>query len=222
MSQRITIQIIDKIATCLTELPVVCGNSDYECEFLFDEEWEQHSIKTARFKVNGDYTDVVFEGNICNMPIISDAKIVWIGVFAGELSTSTPAIVHCKHSILDGEDTPAPPREDVYSQIVTMCEEAVETARSVEERADNGEFNGKDGKDGKDADVDTSNLCNVLLGSKQGEVITINDASPIKKDIAVKVWKKNLFNIHASKGFESQYGGLTNEINENSIKVIWF
>ena len=106
MGQRITIEINKKIATCLTELPIVCGNSDYECEFVFDEEWNGHLIKTARFRVNGEYTDVVFEGNVCNMPIISDAKIVWVGVFAGELSTSTPAIVRCKPSILDGEDVP--------------------------------------------------------------------------------------------------------------------
>ena len=150
MSQRITIQIENKIATCLTELPVVCGNSDYECEFLFDEEWNDHNIKTARFKTSAGYTDVVFEGNICPMPIISNSKIVWIGVFAGELSTSTPAIVKCRASILDGEDVPAPPREDVYSQIVELCESAVETAEDVKKRADNGEFNGKDGADGKD------------------------------------------------------------------------
>lgn len=142
MSQRIRIQIDKKIATCLTELPVVCGNSDYEVVFEFDKEWGEHSIKTARFRTNGEYTDVVFEGNICNMPIISNAKIVWIGVFAGELSTSTPAIVHCKPSILDGEGVPAPPRENVYSQILDMCAEAVSTARSVEQRANKGEFDG--------------------------------------------------------------------------------
>lgn len=144
MSQRISIQIIDKIATCLTELPIVCGNSDYVAEFLFDEEWNEHLIKTARFKVNGEYTDVVFEGNECTIPIITNSKIVWIGVFAGDLSTSTPAIVHCKPCILDGEDIPAPPREDVYAQIVGLCEDAVETANSVEERANNGEFKGDD------------------------------------------------------------------------------
>ena len=156
MSQRISIQIIDKIATCLTELPIVCGNSDYIAEFNFDEEWDSHLVKTARFKVNGEYTDVVFEGNECPIPIIPDAKIVWIGVFAGNLSTSTPAIVYCKRSILGGEDVPAPPREDVYSQIIALCEDAVEKAISVEERANNGEFkgepgeNGADGEDGKD------------------------------------------------------------------------
>lgn len=145
MSQSITIQIEKKIATCLTELPIVCGNSDYIVRFEFDEEWENHSVKTARFRVNGKYTDVVFEGNDCPMPIILDTKIVWVGVFAGELSTSTPAIVHCKPSILDGDDVPAPPREDVYSQIVGLCEDALEKAQSVEDRANNGEFDGEDG-----------------------------------------------------------------------------
>jgi hypothetical protein len=146
MALRITIQIDKKIATCLTELPIVCGNSDYIAEFHFDEEWNNHSVKTARFKVNGEYTDVVFEGNECAIPIILDAKIVWIGVFAGDLSTSTPAIVHCKPGILDGEDVPAPPREDVYSQIIALCEEAVGKANSVEERANNGEFDGEKGE----------------------------------------------------------------------------
>ena len=143
MSQRITIQIIDKIATCLTELPIVCGNSDYECEFLFDEEWNEHNIKTARFKTCNGYNDVIFEGNVCPMPIISNAKIVWVGVFAGELSTSTPAIAHCRASILDGEDVPSPPREDVYEQILSMYEDVVETAEDIEKRANDGEFNGK-------------------------------------------------------------------------------
>lgn len=148
MSQIIKIQIIDKIATCLTELPIVCGNSDYVVEFDFDEEWDAHSLKTARFKVNGEYTDVVFEGNECSMPIILNSKVVWVGVYAGELSTSTPALVRCKPGILDGEDVPAPPREDVYSQIIELCEDAVATAESVEKRANEGEFEGEKGNDG--------------------------------------------------------------------------
>lgn len=131
MSQRIQIQILDKIATCLTELPVVCGNSDYEVEFAFDKEWEEHLVKTARFKVNGEYTDVVFEGNVCPMPIISNAKVVWVGVFAGNLETSTPAIVHCKSSILDGDDIPAPPKEDVYNQIIMLLNKALEENTGV-------------------------------------------------------------------------------------------
>lgn len=140
MAHKLTIQISNKIATCLTEKPLVCGNSDYIAEFLFDEEWSAHTVKTARFRVNGEYIDVVFEGNTCGVPIISKAKLIWVGVFAGDLSTSTPAIVTCVPSILDNEDIPAPPREDVYSQIMEKCNEAVELVKDLEERAESGEF----------------------------------------------------------------------------------
>lgn len=176
MSQRITIQITKKIATCLTELPIVCGNSDYECEFIFDEEWDKNSIKTARFKWNGEYADAVFEGSVCKMPIISSAKIVWIGVFAGELSTSTPAIVHCKPSILDGEDTPAPPREDVYSQILSMYNEVVDIARDVEEKANNGYFDGEDGDDYVLTDTDKEDIAYIATAELQQQIGDIDAA----------------------------------------------
>ena len=118
MAQRIAIQIRDKIATCLTELPVVCGNSDYVVDFDFDAEWDSYRVKTARFRWNGKFEDMVFEGKECPMPIISNAKISWVGVFAGNLSTSTPALVRCIPSILDGEGVPSAPRDDVYAQIL--------------------------------------------------------------------------------------------------------
>lgn len=173
MSQRITLQITNKIATCLTDLPIVCGNSDYVAEFRFDEEWNEHYVKTARFKVNGEYTDVVFEGNECAIPIITNAKHVWMGVFAGELSTTTPAIVHCKPSILDGEDVPAPPRDDVYSQIVELCSDAVSTAKSVEERANNGEF---DGDDYILTDEDKRAIADTVKVEALGDIDTVLDS----------------------------------------------
>jgi len=131
MAQRITIQISNKIATCLSELPVVCGNSDYIIDFLFDEEWNEHFVKTARFRTNGEYTDVVFEGNECPMPIISNSKVMWVGVFAGNLSTSTPAIVHCKPSILDEDGIPSAPLEDVYAQILELLNESRGSATAL-------------------------------------------------------------------------------------------
>lgn len=133
MSQRITIEIKNKIATCLTELPVVCGNADYEVEFAFDEEWNEHEIKTATFVVNGELELKVFSGNVCEMPVLQNTLIARIGVFAGTiddgtLSTSTPAIVHCKPSATCGNATPAPPKDDVYNQIIKRINE-IETPK---------------------------------------------------------------------------------------------
>ncbi len=125
MSQRITIEIKDKIATCLTELPIVCGNADYVVDFAFDEEWEQHEVKTAVFVVNGKAIDQVFAGNVCPIPVIQNTLITWVGVFAGTvndgtLSTSTPALVKCVPCITDGDKIPLPPPDDVYNQIIEL------------------------------------------------------------------------------------------------------
>lgn len=155
MSQVITLNVRDKIASCITEKPVVCGNSDYEIQFNFDEEWNGHEIKTAVFTVNGKSVLRPFSGTVCKIPELNNTLILWVGVFAGTiddgtLSTSTPALVHCVPCATDGEHLPFPPPDDVYNQIVELCDEAVSTANDVKERADNGEFNGKDGKDGKD------------------------------------------------------------------------
>lgn len=165
MGQRITIQIRNKIANCLTELPVVCGNSDYEVEFDFDSEWDGHSLKTAVFTSNGKSYQKVFDGNVCDMPAFENTLIVWVGVFAGAiddgtLSTSTPALVRCIPCIMDGDAIPAPPSDGVYNQIVSLCGKAVEMAKSVEQRANNGEF---DGKPGKDADTPTVEIIDGIL-----------------------------------------------------------
>lgn len=155
MSQVITLNVRDKIASCITEKPVVCGNSDYEIHFNFDEEWNGHEVKTAVFTVNGKSVLKPFSGTVCKIPELNNTLILWVGVFAGTiddgtLSTSTPALVHCVPCATDGEHLPFPPPDDVYNQIVELCDEAVSAANDVEERADNGEFNGKDGADGKD------------------------------------------------------------------------
>ena len=151
MCQKIVIEIVDKVATCLTKKALICGNSNYVVDFVFDEEWDKHEIKTAVFKVNGECIKKVFSGSECPIPVMQNTIVVTVGVFAGTiddntLSTSTPALVRCKPCATDGECAPLPPPDDTYNQIVEMCEEAVGAAKDVKERADNGEFNGEPGK----------------------------------------------------------------------------
>ena len=116
--KNIEIKISNKIATLKEKFVGVCGNSDYVVVFDFDDEWKSHGTKTARFKYNGKYEDVVFTGNECPMPIILDTASVEIGVYAGNLHTTTSACVLMKTCILSGSGVPADPIPDVYNQII--------------------------------------------------------------------------------------------------------
>ena len=97
--KKLHITIVDKIATYhQRDGEIVCGNSDYQIVFTFDNEW-QGKAKTARFRWRGENHDVKFTGTTCAVPIITDADSVIVGVFADDLST-TPIVIPCKRSIL--------------------------------------------------------------------------------------------------------------------------
>lgn len=110
--KKLHITVKDKVATYLQrDGVIVCGNSDYKIEFTFDSEWSSHTTKMARFVWNGKYYDKeISSTGECDVPIISNATEVSVGVYAGELSTTTPAIIPCKKSILcdSGVETALP------------------------------------------------------------------------------------------------------------------
>ena len=108
MDNVIAVSIENRIASCVSG-EYICGNSDFVLAFSFDSEWDSHNSKTARFKHNGTHTDVIFTGNICPIPIISDVIMFSVGVFAGSLKTTTPAFVRAKKSILCGGTKPSEP-----------------------------------------------------------------------------------------------------------------
>lgn len=114
---NINITVADKIARS-DGANYICGNSDYVVNFKFDSEWDAYETKTARFSYNGGYVDVVFDGDQCPIPIISDTYCFFVGVYAGNLHTTTPVRVPCKKSILCGGGSPAAPTDDVYAQLM--------------------------------------------------------------------------------------------------------
>lgn len=122
MNKTIDITIRNKIATAHNTL-YICGNGDFVIHFDFDDEWAEHDTKTARF-ISGDgkYQDVVFQGEECPVPVISDTYKIKVGVYAGNLRTTTPAIISAKKSILCGGGLPADPAPDVYAQIMSMLD----------------------------------------------------------------------------------------------------
>lgn len=135
-TRLIDVTVLNKIATADPNALYVCGNSDYAVAFDFDEEWEEYDSKTARFSYDGAYIDVVFQGNECPIPVLSNVYWFKVGVFAGDLRTTTPAYVAATKSILCEGGSPAAPSDDVYNQLMALInvltEEMVKTINGVE------------------------------------------------------------------------------------------
>lgn len=125
--KNIKIQVIDKKATVIGTPVIVCGNSDYTATFTFDGEWSLTGPKTARFVYVRDgvakHEDVAFSGNVVAVPVLENVAFVDVGVFAGNLCTTTPARVPCKKSILCGSGAPHDPTPDIYDQIMKLFED---------------------------------------------------------------------------------------------------
>ncbi len=119
MHNVIPVTIRDRIATKTGDEEYICGNSDFTILFEFDAEWDAWPTKTARFTWAGNYYDVLFEGSECPVPVISDVFHFKVGVYAGNLRTTTAARVPAKKSVLCGGGIKhEPPETDVYNEIL--------------------------------------------------------------------------------------------------------
>lgn len=117
----ISVTVADKKARAEKHEPLVCGNSDYIVKFKFDAEWTGYDVKTARFIFSDhSYIDVVFRGDECAVPVLKNTHEVLVGVYAGDLKTTTPAYLRAYRSILCGEGAPVDPDPDVYHQIMEL------------------------------------------------------------------------------------------------------
>ena len=122
---NINVIIADKHALAMPHEPLVCGNNDYVIEFKFDEEWDDHPTKTARFIFDDrSYIDVVFSDNLCPVPVLSNTHEVLVGVFAGNLKTTTPAYLRSQRSVLCYGGEKAEVSQELYDQIMQYVNEA--------------------------------------------------------------------------------------------------
>lgn len=109
MAKTITATIRDRVAVRTNGTVYVCGNSDFTLEIDFDSEWDEYDTKTARFVYGGTYQDVEFQGNTCQVPIIFNTLKIHVGIFAGDLWTTTPVLIEANKSILCRTVNPAEP-----------------------------------------------------------------------------------------------------------------
>lgn len=125
----IKITVREKRAKCNGRERIVCGNSDYVIKFDFDDEWAAYDTKTARFVYDGGkYTDVQFTGDEVGVPVLRDTRTVSVGCYAGDIRTTTAALIQAVPCCTDPDGTPADPAPDVYNQLMERFDTAVRTA----------------------------------------------------------------------------------------------
>ena len=183
--QTIKINIVDKVATAEGNPFIVCGNSDYTILFNFDKAWDGYNAKTARFSYEQDGEEIIaevpFAGNSCKAPVIQNSKRVDIGVYAGDILSTTRCRVNCRASILDGEGIEhEEPPEDVYNQMIDICNEAVTAASEATAAAEGFEATTRE------------TFANAIKGELYGAAVRADDVSPVEHIIDVKVKSKNL------------------------------
>lgn len=133
----INVIVAEKRARAEKHEPLVCGNSDYIIDFTFDAEWDKYQTKTARFIFDDrSYIDVVFNGTQCPVPVLKNTHDVIVGVYAGDLKTTTPAYLHAQRSILCDEGAPADPDPDVYAQIMELLNKGGVTPEQIQQAVD--------------------------------------------------------------------------------------
>lgn len=171
----INIKVAGKIATNMTPGEVIiCGNSGYTVAFEFDSEWTSKTDRTARFVYIKDgrsvYQDVEFTGDTVQVPVVSGIEYVQVGVFAGDLQTTTPAKVLCRRSILCLAENEALTILD-KEQLQGIMATAKATAQRAEDaqQAAEAALAALHGKAGEDAPA--------IVCTATGEIITVTDGA---------------------------------------------
>ena len=102
---------------------IVLNNSNYHVVFDFDSEWDEFMEKTLKVNFLNHKYEVLFSGNEVDLPPIVDAYECEIGVYAGNIRSTTPAKFKCEKSIISGDQIHFNPPEDIYLQLLTKIEE---------------------------------------------------------------------------------------------------
>ena len=120
---EIHIGVQDHVASQSDHTVYVCGSGDYTAVFQFDGQWQENDLKTARFQTESLCQDVLFRGDRCPVPVIGSARKLEVGVFAGNLRTSTPARIALREGIRSVWGPPEDPAPSLYDQLVEAVED---------------------------------------------------------------------------------------------------
>lgn len=138
--KNIPVQVKNRVAWTGWSGYIVCGNTDYTVTFTFDEEWGEATAKTARFKFRTDegmrYTDQPFTGNTVAVPMLSNVREVEVGVYVGDLNTTTGATIRCVPSILCGSGEQSEYEKERFNELMQLFNDMLHEHENIKTLAD--------------------------------------------------------------------------------------
>lgn len=120
----IHITVRERIARATGDPEIVCGNSDYTAIFDFDAEWVAFPQKTLRTVWRDTETgrlvhvDTLFTGNSATLPPVWRTNQALVGVYAGDIHTTTAAWIPCTACITDAAPHHDDPDDALYEQLL--------------------------------------------------------------------------------------------------------
>ena len=131
--KEIHIAVQDRRAFQTNKTAYLCGDGDFVAVFSLDAEWEELPVRTARFQTENGCTDVIFQGDRCPVPVIPYARKLEIGIYAGNVRTTTPACVALREGIRAAWGAPENPTPNVFDQVMErLMDSAVELETTQE------------------------------------------------------------------------------------------
>lgn len=206
--QNVTIEIKNKRAKTIGSPSLVCNNSDYKIKFIFDEEWADTPVKTARLVYSKDgqvkKLDLPFEGDTVEIPKLGGVRDVRVGVYAGDLKTTTSAWVPFLPSILCSGGVPDEPSEDVYNQIMELFnKKVIDPSTPIDQVFDPESENAQSGKALADLEKGTiKSVSDIKLWELDTGYYYISGTLDVSKTEKVTYNKPHLYIVH--KLFENQ------------------
>lgn len=122
---NIVIRIRNRYAQLMTKSYIVNGNTSYIVEFDFDSEWDGLEEKTARFVYCDErgarrWIDMPIENGTCHVPRLERIDQVEVGVYAGNIRTTTGAMIPCIWSILCYKGSMHIPKRDFFNECMKL------------------------------------------------------------------------------------------------------
>lgn len=94
------------------------GDGESWVVFHMEDDWSGYPAKIARFQSENGYQDVMFRGEKCHIPVFTYAQKLEVGLYAGNLRTTTPARIFVRPGIRSAWGPPPDPEPNVFDQLL--------------------------------------------------------------------------------------------------------